>query len=99
MINITIYDDGFKIEGHAGYAEKGKDIICAGVSALSQTCMQSIIELTQDEPIYFETDGYMDMRCENPSAETKILLKSFRIGIEAIGESYPEFIKVVRIVR
>ena len=38
MINITIYDNGFEIEGHAGYAQKGSDIICAAVSALSQTC-------------------------------------------------------------
>ena len=26
-----------KAEGHAGYAEYGKDIVCAGVSALMQT--------------------------------------------------------------
>lgn len=42
MINITIYDNGFEIEGHAGYAPKGSDIICAAVSALSQTCRISI---------------------------------------------------------
>ena len=45
MINITIYDNGFEIEGHAGYAQKGSDIICAAVSALSQTCRISITEL------------------------------------------------------
>ena len=30
--------------GHAGYAEKGKDIVCAGVSALMQTLAYSAAE-------------------------------------------------------
>ena len=35
MILIQMYDNGFIIDGHAGYAEAGKDIVCAAVSALS----------------------------------------------------------------
>lgn len=31
------YKHGFTIEGHAGYAELGKDIVCASVSVLAQT--------------------------------------------------------------
>ena len=45
MIHITIkYDEWFdiQIEGHAGYAEKGKDIVCAAVSALYQTLVHTI---------------------------------------------------------
>ena len=40
MIKVTIYKTerqeyaGFDMEGHAGYAEAGEDIVCAGVSAL-----------------------------------------------------------------
>lgn len=37
MILIQMYDNGFIIDGHAGYAEPGKDIVCAAVSAISQT--------------------------------------------------------------
>ena len=40
MTNITVYckDNtytGFRIEGHAGYADEGEDIICAGISVLA----------------------------------------------------------------
>lgn len=39
MIKIHIDDDNqtLIVTGHADYAEKGKDIVCAGVSALVQT--------------------------------------------------------------
>jgi uncharacterized protein YsxB (DUF464 family) len=37
---------GFRTEGHAGYAEYGNDIICAAVSILVMTTINSIEELT-----------------------------------------------------
>ena len=43
MITITMHRDkkdrytGFTIKGHADYDEAGSDIVCAAVSALSQT--------------------------------------------------------------
>ena len=54
MINITIYQrqkdvyDGFRMEGHAEYAKYGKDIVCAGVSALVINTINSIEEFTGD---------------------------------------------------
>ena len=63
MINITIYDNGFEIEGHAGYAQKGSDIICAAVSALSQTCRISITELAGYEPVCVEKRKHFATVC------------------------------------
>lgn len=37
MIKITVRKDYIKAEGHAGYGESGKDIVCSGVSTLLQT--------------------------------------------------------------
>lgn len=34
MIKITLYKKAITSIGHAGYQEKGKDIYCAGVSAI-----------------------------------------------------------------
>ena len=39
---------GFRIEGHAGYAKHGKDIVCAAVSALVMNTMNSIHSFTSD---------------------------------------------------
>jgi len=54
-----MYDNGFIIDGHAGYAEPGKDIVCAAVSAISQTCVMSIENLTKNECICRQENGYM----------------------------------------
>ena len=37
---------GFHMSGHAGYAEYGSDIVCAGVSTLAINCINSIEEFT-----------------------------------------------------
>ncbi len=37
LIVVKIRENRLTIEGHAGYAEPGKDIVCAGVTALTQT--------------------------------------------------------------
>ncbi|HCS11735.1 MAG TPA: ribosomal-processing cysteine protease Prp, partial [Clostridiales bacterium] len=47
MITVTIYrtkDEikGFIVEGHSDYAEEGADIVCASVSILSYTALNSL---------------------------------------------------------
>lgn len=46
MIQVTYNEVGdemiLRAEGHAGYAEKGKDIVCAAVSVLMQTLACSV---------------------------------------------------------
>ena len=42
--NIT----GFHMEGHAGYADRGSDIVCASISVLAINCVNSIEEFTED---------------------------------------------------
>ena len=52
MIKISFFtnDDneitGFDFSGHAGFAESGNDIVCAAVSALVFTTVNSIDQLT-----------------------------------------------------
>ena len=54
MIKVTIYQSsegkisGFAVQGHAGYAESGSDIVCAAVSVLTQNTVNSIEEFTED---------------------------------------------------
>ena len=52
MIVIRVREDGVTVYGHAGFAEVGKDIICAGVTALTQTLIKSLNDLTKDKIEY-----------------------------------------------
>lgn len=96
MILIQMYDNGFIIDGHAGYAEPGKDIVCAAVSAISQTCAMSIENLTEDECISKQDNGYMKIKCINPGSDTILLLRAFETGARAISENYKKFVRFVR---
>lgn len=96
MILIQMYNNGFIIDGHAGYAEPGKDIVCAAVSAISQTCIMSIEDLTKDECICRQENGYMELKCKNPDVDTILLLRAFETGARAISENYKKFVRFVR---
>ncbi len=66
MTNVTFIKDeqglyiGFIVEGHSGYAEHGKDIVCAGISMLAQSMIfgiadkvhaSSMVEINKNKPI------------------------------------------------
>ena len=62
MITVKHHNDGMTIEGHAGYADAGQDIVCAGVSAIVQTLIQSVEDLTVDTIDYTMQPGFVDSK-------------------------------------
>ncbi len=104
MVTIDIlYDNenivGFKAEGHAGYARSGKDIYCAGVSAITGTALIGLqMHLTQP-PVYQEKDGWLDCKLP-PSLEmeeiksAQIILTTMAAGLKSLEEANPRYIKV-----
>lgn len=94
MIVVNINEEKITLDGHAGYAEHGKDIVCAAVTALTQTMVHSIKALTEDEPEYTACPGKFEMEIKNLSEKSKTLVDSFFIGICKIAEEFPECVKV-----
>lgn len=94
MIKIIRSSSEIKIKGHAGYDEPGKDIVCAGVSTLVQTLVQSIGELTSDKIQYSMSPGTVDIRFRNLSERAQALTDSFFVGIRMIADEYPENVQL-----
>lgn len=94
MIEITRYDGGLSITGHANYAEPGKDIVCAGVSVLAQTLIASIEELTTDEIKYSMQPGTVCIKHGKLSERAQVLVASFFVGVEAIAATYPDNVRI-----
>jgi uncharacterized protein YsxB (DUF464 family) len=102
MITVSIYrtnDDisGFIVEGHAGYADEGMDIVCASVSILSYTALNSINLVAGIEPenIDFHVDedtGLMSLRTLVNNEKTDVIYRSFMVGIELLLEDYSDYI-------
>ena len=94
MIVVSVRKDGIKISGHANYAETGKDIVCAGVTALTQTLIRSLEDLTGDEIEYEISPGRVDIHYGNLSEAGKLLVDSFFIGICQIADEFPDHVRI-----
>ena len=96
MTIITIYQNhkkpvGFSTKGHAGYADYGEDIVCAGISALVLNAINSIEKFTNDTFTVEanEDNGNIDFRLSDTgSKETELLLDSMILGLQGIQDDY-----------
>ena len=97
MTTITIYKSKqgeykrLTCKGHAGYARAGKDIVCAAVSALVITTINSLEELTHEamEITTDEKEGVIDCSFqETVSKEGVLLMDSLTLGLKSIVGDY-----------
>lgn len=105
MIKATILKDsmdnykGFKLTGHAGYQNAGKDIICAAASVLAQNTVNSIEMFTEDRFLcrVDEQKGSLKFKfAKQVSPESKLLLDSMVLGLQSIREAYgSQYIRIL----
>jgi uncharacterized protein YsxB (DUF464 family) len=95
LTEVTVRKDRITAEGHAGYAPVGQDIVCAGVTALTQTLVKSVRDLTDDKIEYNISPGRVDIKYGNLSEKAKTLVDSFFIGICMIADEFPENVRIV----
>lgn len=95
MIEVSVRKDEIKISGHANYAVHGSDIVCAGVTALMQTLIKSIEDLTEDKMEYEISPGRVDIKYGDLSEKSKTLVDSFFIGICMIADEFPEYVRIM----
>lgn len=98
MIKITVYQNhsnvycGFRMEGHAGYAAYGSDIVCSAVSVLVINTMNSIEKFTDDQfngAVHEEEDVVsFDILSEPVSEAAGLLMNSLVYGLEALQSEY-----------
>lgn len=95
MIVVNIAQTDLAVDGHAGYAETGNDIICAAVSALAQGLIHSLDALTDDKISYRVMDGHIDIEYENLSEQGKLLIDSFFIAVSDTQITYEDqYVKI-----
>lgn len=97
MITVdVIYNDdnlkqGFVVSGHAEYAEQGEDIVCAGVSALVFTTINSLDSLLQSDinlSVDEETGLISCIFKSEPTEKEELLINSLILGLLDIEKNY-----------
>lgn len=105
MIHVSIYKQsdeqritGFQIEGHALFAEAGKDIVCSAVSAISVGTVNAVEALLDVHMRTDMRDGYLKAMLPEtkPGVHDKVqlILNSMVVMLQTIEASYGEYIQV-----
>jgi len=87
----------FRSKGHTGYDEEGKDIVCAGVSALLQTAVLGLEDYLKLEPKLEQEKGWLRCILERDyflNREIDAILETLVLGLRQLEGKYPEHIKV-----
>ena len=84
-----------EVAGHANYAPRGKDIVCAAISVLYQTMLESI-KKNGGNISYGGNNQSQSALIRNPGHDEMLLLDSFLIGCEGVAKAYPYNVKVSR---
>lgn len=98
MIDVLLYTDpaqdciGFRVKGHAGYAQYGQDIVCSAVSVLVINTINSVEKFTEDvfdSAVHEEEDVVSFEITSRPvSPSSKLLLNSLALGLQGIESEY-----------
>ena len=95
--NYTVNDNthNLTVHGHANYADKGKDIVCAGVSAL----VQALIGWIEEHPEYADMVSIDEIHNEvlidcTGGEDVKAVFLMAAIGIEQIANVYPDHVQI-----
>ena len=95
MIVVTHSNGCIKIEGHAGYAAHGQDIVCAAISTLTQVFVASVEDLTTDNLKSDISAGNAFIEYGDLSANAQLLMDSFFVGLKMIADEYPNHVRLV----
>ena len=106
MTTITVYSTaghvtGFEAKGHSGYAAAGEDIVCAAVSALTQTAYLGLVEYVSPETQVRQKGGALRVTLpqglsEGQLEKAELILGTMLIGLRSAEENYSDYLKIVK---
>ncbi len=90
---------GFHVSGHAGFARRGEDIVCAAVSALAQAALLGLLRHLRLPLRYEVADGRVACRLPpalspTTAAAAEAILATMALGLREIAAQYPRYLRV-----
>lgn len=100
QIELVYNKDGmmtaFHVHGHSGTQKRGRDIVCAGISALSQTAVLGIGKhLHRNVDLKIDPSGDLRLKLNDaPDDLTQAILETMRLGFAEISKANPNAVSV-----
>lgn len=81
------------IQDHAGYDEKGKDLVCAGVSCIATGALNAIDQSGDGCDLSLK-EAYISIEVKKQrDHDTQVMLEMLRIQLITMQEAYPNYIQ------
>lgn len=96
MIKVRYSDTDslmLRVSGHAGYAERGKDIICAGVTAIVFALLGYLVNI--DGTLQYETEestGYVCIVSNSVDKRVESAFEMALVGLMQLEREHPKYI-------
>ena len=98
MVTVEVYRDaagrvrGFRSTGHANFDDYGRDIVCAAVSAITQTAVLGVLEPAAVK----QAPGHLECRLRHDAAgdAAQALFETMVLGLREVERQYPEQVRV-----
>lgn len=97
-VNVTFIGNDVKsliVSGHANYDKYGKDIVCAGVSAVVTGGINALESQVSNIEI-ISKENELGVKVINSNEYIQIVLKTILIQLETIESSYKKYIKITK---
>ncbi|MEG1771882.1 MAG: ribosomal-processing cysteine protease Prp [Clostridia bacterium] len=99
---FLIKDDalvGFSALGHTGFSYEGTDIVCAAISALTQTGLIAISDIAKCSFEHRLNNGGLFLRLDGKNncealKKADLILRTIRLGLISIEKKYEEYLNV-----
>ena len=86
---------GFKVYGHAGYADSGSDIVCASISSAVQLTANTISEIFRFNAEITEGDNVITLKAvDYCDSVFQGILKGFRLHVKLLSQQFSKNVKI-----
>lgn len=100
--NEELREITLKVNGHAGYAERGKDIVCSAASILAYTLAEIVLHYETNldsKPTIWLESGDTIVKAKSKDEDTYIKLSTAlahtRVGFALLEQSYPTCVSLI----
>lgn len=88
---------GYTVSGHARRGDCGKDIVCAGISAISQAVLLALQDILGPRVRSARSDGFLsvDILKEDATKEgTQALMRCLELGLQSLLRQHPDSVSL-----
>ena len=86
----------FSVQGHSNYANYGEDIVCAGISALTQATLLGLLEHLKMVVAHEVKPGFLKVTLTESLLDERsdAILETMVLGLKQIAQTYKKHVRI-----